>query len=122
MLGEFGIASKNRRWPDGGQTKGYRVDDFADSWARYCPPISSSTQPSPAVPPSHERESGTASTLWDGAAVPNQPGRPKTTPVGRRDGPGRPGASSTAATCITCRGPLSYDDGTHTHPTCEATS
>jgi hypothetical protein len=39
MLHEFGIASANRRWPDGSQTKGYLAEDFADSWARYCPPI-----------------------------------------------------------------------------------
>jgi uncharacterized protein DUF3631 len=122
MLGEFGITSANRRWPDGGQSKGYRVEDFADSWARYCPPIPSMAQPSPAVPPSPEREPGTASTLWDGPAVPGPLNRPSSPPAGRRDGTGRLGASTTPAVCITCRNPLSYDDGTHTHPTCEATS
>ena len=122
MLGEFGITSANRRWPDGSQTKGYRTEDFADSWARYCPPANLHSLPSPAVPPSHERESGTASPLWDGPAVPNTPSRPENTPVGRRDGWGRQGAPTAAAVCISCREPLSYDDGTHTHPTCGATT
>ena len=27
-------------------------------------------------------------------------------------------SSTSPAVCITCRNPLSYDDGTHTHPTC----
>lgn len=118
MLHEFGITSANRRWPDGGQSKGYLTEDFADSWARYCPPTGSRPQPSQTVPPSHKRESGTANPLWDVPAVPNPPSRPNSLPVGRRDGPGRLGAATTAATCISCRNPLSFDDGSHTHPTC----
>ena len=121
MLGEFGITSANRRWPDGSQTKGYLAEEFADSWARYCPAAGPGAHPSPAVPPSHERESGTATTLWDGPAVPTLPGRPEITPVGRRDGRGRVGAASGAAVCISCRQPLSYD-GTHAHPTCMPTT
>jgi hypothetical protein len=33
---------------------------------------------------------------------------------------GRLGAATAAAVCIRCREPLSYDDGTHIHPTCGA--
>jgi hypothetical protein len=66
MLGEFGITSANRRWPDSSQSKGYRAEDFADSWARYCPPAALGAQPSqhrPAVPKSRLWDGGTA---WDG--------------------------------------------------------
>ena len=121
LLKQFEIASANRRWPDGSQTKGYLVADFADSWSRYCPPVGAGAHPSPAVPPSHTPEIGTASALWDGSAVPNPPSRPRSTPVGRRDGRDGTPAQTAPATCISCRNPLSYDDGTHTHPTCEAT-
>ena len=118
MLGEFGITSANRRWPDSSQSKGYLAEEFTDSWARYCPVPGSGVPQFPAVPPSHTPESGTASTLWDGPAVPNPPGRPNSTPVGRRDGWDGTPAQAPPAVCISCRQPLSYDDGTHTHPTC----
>ena len=120
MLHEFGIASANRRWPDGSQTKGYLAEDFADSWRRYCPPVRTGHLSVPSVPPSHTPESGTDNTLWDGSSVPNPPIRPKTTPVGRRDGwDGNP-PTTAPAVCISCREPLSYDDGSHTHPSCGA--
>ncbi len=72
MLRDFGIHSSQYRWDDGTQTKGFKRDQFADSWRRYCPETSSRHLPVPAE----------------------------------------------TATCISCRQPLSYDDGTHTHPTC----
>jgi hypothetical protein len=122
LLRDFDITSANRRWEDGSQTKGYLAEDFADSWARYCPQSHSGGLAVPAVPPSHERESGTDKPLWDGSSVPNPASRPKPTPVGRRDGwDGNPLATSPAV-CISCREPLSYDDGTHTHPTCSTAS
>ena len=46
--------------------------------------------------------------------------RPKSTLMGRRDGWDGKTQPTEAATCISCRQPLSYDDGTHTHPTCTA--
>jgi hypothetical protein len=33
-------------------------------------------------------------------------------------GPGHLSVPSETAVCISCRQPLSHDDGTHTHPTC----
>ena len=53
LLGEFGITSANRRWPDGSPNQGLPdASDFADSWARYCPPpVQAPIRPSrPAVP------------------------------------------------------------------------
>ena len=118
MLRDFGISSANRRWEDGSQTKGYLAEDFADAWSRYCPAPRPGGLSVPPVPPSHERESGTDDAAWDGSSVPRPPTRPKSTPVGRRDGwDGNP-TSTAPAVCISCREPLSYDDGTHTHPTC----
>ncbi|HET9873908.1 MAG TPA: DUF3631 domain-containing protein [Propionibacteriaceae bacterium] len=117
MLRDFDISSSNRRWPDGGQSKGYLRDDFADAWSRYCPPPPGRLSV-PAVPPSQPPESGTETRPWDGSSVPTPASRPKTTPVGRRDGWDGNTAPTRRAVCITCREPLSYDDGTHTHPTC----
>jgi hypothetical protein len=120
MLREYDITPKNHRWEDGTQSKGYMRDDFADTWARYCPTVPDSTS--------------------QGDAVPNRPNRPFAGHAGdgsvARDGSNRPGDSSVPAltwegtvgtdgtdhpqpTCIGCRQPLSFDDGTHVHPTCE---
>lgn len=118
MLRDFGISSANRRWEDGSQTKGYLAEGFADAWSRYCPPARPGDPSVPAVLPSHERELGTDSGPWDGSSVPRPPSRPRTPPAGRRDAwDGYPSPTSPAV-CISCREPLSYDDGTHTHPTC----
>lgn len=118
MLRDFGISSANRRWEDGSQTKGYLAESFADAWSRYCPPAQAGGVPVPSVPPSHEREVGTEGGPWDGSSVPRPPNRPRTTPAGRRDGWDGYTPSTSPAVCISCREPLSYDDGTHTHPTC----
>jgi len=120
MLHEFAISSATHRWPDGAQTKGYRRDQFTDAWNRYCPHPGPGHLSVPSVPPSHTPESGTDSPTWDGSSVPNPPKRPKFTLMGRRDGWDGYPASTETAVCITCRQPLSYDDGTHTHPTCSA--
>ena len=120
LLKEFGIHSASRRWADGSQNRGYLREQFDDSWRRYCPDRSSRHPSVPSVPPSQTPESGTEASTWDGSSVPNRSIRPKSTPVGRRDGwDGYPAATS-LPTCINCRQPLSYDDGTHTHPTCNA--
>src|SRR6476469_5160820 len=117
MLRDFDISSANRRWPDGGQSKGYLRDDFSDAWSRYCPPPRPGHLSVPAVPASHPPESGTDSHSWDGSSVPNHPIRPTPTPVGRRDGWDGNGAVDRRTVCITCREPMIYDDGSHTHPT-----
>jgi hypothetical protein len=49
------------------------------------------------------------------APYPSQPSRPSAT---RNGTPG----TAPPATCIQCRQPLAYDDGTHTHPTCDRPS
>ncbi|GAA3636329.1 DUF3631 domain-containing protein [Microlunatus ginsengisoli] len=131
LLRDFEIHSVQYRWDDGTQSKGFKRDQFDDAWRRYCPEPSSRRPAVPAVPPSHERENGTAqhpwdgsavptapTRAWDGSAVPNNPSRPKSTLVGRRDGWDGKAQPTETATCISCRQPLSYDDGTHTHPTC----
>lgn len=118
LLRDFDIGSANRRWEDGSQTKGYLATDFADSWSRYCPPTPPGGPSVPSVPPSHERAAGTDQDARDGSSVPHRAIRPSRPPAGRRDGwDGNP-ASAAPAVCISCREPLSYDDGTHTHPTC----
>ena len=118
LLKEFGIHSASRRWPDGSQNRGYLRHQFDDSWRRYCPDRSPRHLSVPPVPPSHTPEIGTEASRWDGSSVPNQPIRPKSTLVGRRDGWDRYPAATSVPTCISCRQPLSYDDGTHTHPNC----
>ncbi|HVK21354.1 MAG TPA: DUF3631 domain-containing protein, partial [Actinokineospora sp.] len=37
LLGEYGIRSRNIRFTDGTQAKGYEKAEFADPWNRYCP-------------------------------------------------------------------------------------
>ena len=49
MLSDFEIRSDTIRFPVG-QAKGYHRPDFADSWARYCPPPAGG--PVPSVPSS----------------------------------------------------------------------
>ncbi|ATE53602.1 DUF3631 domain-containing protein [Actinosynnema pretiosum] len=46
MLREYRITSRNIRFPDGSQAKGYYRDDFADAWRRYCPILTPDEQDS----------------------------------------------------------------------------
>jgi hypothetical protein len=129
MLREYDIRSANIRFPDGTQAKGYHRDAFTDAWNRYCPPQPHNpagsepegqgkpSQPSQASQPSSPRD---ALPLWDGSSRPNTPSRPSPTSTGTAGTPGTAHPPATqAAICITCRTPLSWDDGTHTHPNCE---
>ncbi len=120
LLRDFGIHSVPDRWEDGSQGRGFKREQFDDSWRRYCPAASSRHLPVPAVTASHERENATAEQLCDGSAVAKPPIRHKSTLMRRRDGWDGRAQTTSPTVCISCRKPLSYDDGTHTHPTCTA--
>jgi hypothetical protein len=62
LLRDYGIRSDTIRFPDVGQAKGYHRADFADSWARYCPP---------PKPPSEDQSSAV------GEGEPYQPYQPQ---------------------------------------------
>ena len=74
LLADYDIRSVNHRFPEPiGQVKGYFRADFADAWARYCPPPAGEpSQPSQASRPSSGP--GRIKT-WDGSI------RPTKTPV-----------------------------------------
>ncbi len=125
LLKEFDISSKNHRWEDGTQSKGYARDDFADAWARYCPQIVPADESEREIRPKRPKRpiAGHArdgSTSWDGSIRPNEQSVPALTWAGTlgTDGTDPPAESGTAV-CIGCRQPMSYDDGTHIHPACE---
>lgn len=139
LLREYEIRSANTRFPDGTQAKAYLRADFADAWARYCPnPEPAETaplvEPSQSSQPSHRRSErdgltlwdglsrpadATGPMLWDGSSRPNTPSRPSLTSTGTAGTAGT-ASQDTPATCITCRTALTYDDGSHTHPGCDA--
>ncbi len=55
LLRDFEISSKNYRFADGGQRKGFARTQFLDAWTRYCPhvlnkPIAHNTTPPGAAP------------------------------------------------------------------------
>ncbi|GAA3689347.1 DUF3631 domain-containing protein [Microlunatus aurantiacus] len=120
MLHDFGIQSARDRWEDGSQARGFRREQFEDSWHRYCPVRASSHSPVTSVTASHERESVTGEPPCDTSPVTERPIRHKSAVMGRRDTCDGKAQPTSAAVCIRCRQPLSYDDGTHTHPTCTA--
>jgi len=145
LLREFDIRSDTIRFPSG-QAKGYGREAFADAWARYCPEV---TQPPGGPKPYQPYQpyqdtvsagqrpfsAGTASEnkpyqsrTTDPQAVPAvpEPYHPKTGSDLHKHPIGTAGTAGTAsplrpatAVCIACREPLTYDDGTHTHPTCD---
>ncbi|MEV4728742.1 DUF3631 domain-containing protein [Saccharopolyspora sp. NPDC049426] len=97
LLAEFEIRSANVRFPDGSQAKGYRRADFADAWARYCPPeapAGEASQPSQASQPRSARDGNTdrdgssrptqitGPVPWDGTSRPSNPSRPSLTCIG----------------------------------------
>lgn len=95
LLRDFDVTSSNLRLGKDRQAKGYRRADFADAWARYCPP---------EVP------------------QPSQPSHPKTAPEQAAHPPATVGRAPLPLTCRACHQPMAVDDGTHVHPTCEKTS
>lgn len=128
MLGDYDIRSKNVRFPNGEQAKGYERAQFTDAWARYCPerpaeepavevpdpqsmlwPERPRTQVHPSLGrlyPSHGTDSGTAAPPLTSTGTAGTAGTDaRATPTPR-------------AVCILCREPMSYDDGSHTHPNC----
>lgn len=145
LLRDFDIKSSNLRLgkDDAGndrQAKGYRRTDFADAWARYCPPEA----PNPSQPsqPSQTDVSADQSLLFAGTgreiqpsqsrptqrqpvpAVPN-PSHPETASDQPKHPAGTAGTAGTAPlplTCRACHQPMAVDDGTHVHPTCQETS
>jgi hypothetical protein len=141
LLREYDIRSANTRFPDGTQAKAYLRTDFADAWLRYCPDTEPTEgtplqNPSQSSQPSHRRSERDGLTLWDGlsrtnpthlprtgdgpwdgSTRPTTPTRPSLTCTGTTGTTGT--GSADTATCITCRQPLTYDDGTHTHPGCD---
>lgn len=59
LLGAFGIVSGPVRLSEGRNLKGYKIDSFADAFARYLPPSD----------PSHSHEQGLARVVTDRASV-----------------------------------------------------
>jgi hypothetical protein len=124
LLREYDIRSGNIRFDradldqwgirtDSDQLKGYRRADFLDAWSRYCP--ADAPRGNEASQPSHLSSTTDGLPLWDGTSRPRQP-VPGMTSNGT---PGTPGtATPSQPVCIQCRTPLSYDDGSHTHPNC----
>jgi hypothetical protein len=49
LLKDYGISSKNRRFPDGGQAKGFARAQFLDAWDRYCPAPEAGTAEGPGA-------------------------------------------------------------------------
>jgi len=123
MLREYDITPANRRWQDGTQSKGYTRDDFTDAWSRYCPQTPENDSEEGSVPNRPNRptagHAGDGSSPWDGSIRPNDQTVPALTWEGT-DGTDRYGSPPNTGQpiCIRCRQPLSYDDGTHTHPNC----
>ncbi len=120
LLRDFDITPGTYRWDDGTQSKGYQRLDFTDAWRRYCPtdhnPDSIRTKRPKVETPS---EVWYGSEPWYGSIRTNDTSVPNLTRPNDlgTDGTDHP-PQTRQATCITCRQPLNYDDGTHTHPTC----
>jgi hypothetical protein len=131
LLREYDISPANRRWPDGSQTKGYARADFADAWARYCPAERSaggassggervvSGDPSQSSQALQCRSARDDHSHRDEGSVPplrSVPGLTCDATVGT-DGTDTPHELD-AGVCLACRETLTFDDGTHTHPSC----
>jgi hypothetical protein len=144
LLKEYDIRPDTYRFTEG-QAKGYRREDFTDAWNRYCPTPdehlpaervedgdqgvrgsrTSRTSLITAGQPRYGFSPGTAPAVpteqplpgaWYGSSRTNGKAVPALT---RQNEAGTAGtATSHPATCITCRQPMTYDDGTHTHPAC----
>jgi Protein of unknown function (DUF3631) len=132
LLREFDIRSDTLRFPVG-QAKGYHREHFTDAWSRYSPPpktpppgvsVPSVPSSSPQVSAGTDSPPGTDQSV-PGGQPPSRPGTDQSVPADQSVPPltsqnelGTDGTDTPGATCIACRHPLAYDDGTHTHPTC----
>jgi hypothetical protein len=143
LLKEYDIRPDTYRFTEG-QAKGYQAADFADAWNRYCPTSAEhpagdgeagleGSRPSRtslviAGQPRYGFPAGTALAVpstqptldavddWYGSSRTTEKAVPALT---RQNEAGTAGtASPQPATCITCREPMAFDDGTHTHPSC----
>ena len=162
VLAEYDIRPGTFRFTEG-QAKGYRREDFADAWSRYCPPAVEASADPDGDQVARPLEPGQSNGHQGQPSQPYQPHNPRSGPVrlhsvvrlepsqGHEHHPGRqvpaetagtaqavPGRQAvppltitneagtagtatpptTAPTCIRCRQPLTYDDGSHTHPNC----
>ncbi|GLY26828.1 DUF3631 domain-containing protein [Kineosporia sp. NBRC 101731] len=128
LLREYDIRPGNIRFPNGIQAKGYTREAFADAWSRYCPEVLAESgqdveadgpatawpeQPQTFLHPSLGRLEPSHGTDRDESTPPLTSG-------GTAGTAGTPltGTPTSPAVCIHCRKPLSYDDGSHTHPAC----
>jgi hypothetical protein len=125
LLREFDITSSTMRFPTG-QAKGYSRRDFTDAWSRYCTPDIRGEEVREGKPYqpsqlSHPRPEAVRLEPWYGLSRTNDPGRNRADLHGDGwdDWYGSSPSTAARAVCIACREPLAYDDGTHTHPTCE---
>jgi hypothetical protein len=115
MLRDYDIRSTTIRFPTG-QAKGYQRSDFADAWTRYCPAETDRAgKPYQPYQPSQPRS--------ERYGLPDRYGLSRTTTPSRtgltsEKEAGTAGTATPQPTCIHCRQPLAYDDGTRTHPTC----
>jgi len=88
LLREFDIRPENIRFGEPiGRVKGYHRSDFADTWARYCPPVTGVSVPAvPAVPGKPKSQArgrirgGTALRSGTDRSVPGQRAVPGTKP------------------------------------------
>ncbi|GLY33551.1 DUF3631 domain-containing protein [Kineosporia sp. NBRC 101731] len=148
LLAEYDIRPGTYRFTEG-QAKGYRRDDFADAWNRYCPPNREQAESDrghpeepyqtyqPHNPTSEavrlhsvvrlEASSGhrhgsaghdQAHAPGTAQAVPPHQAVPGLTRQNEAGTAGTATSPHSAPTCIRCRLPLTFDDGTHTHPNC----
>ena len=117
LLREYDIRSATIRFPVIGQAKGYQRADFLDAWARYCPPDPPLAPGEPSQPyqPHHRRSQQGGSNPRYGSS---RTSLEASLPLTSENDPGTAGTAP-MATCIRCRTPLTYDDGTHTHPGCD---
>lgn len=123
MLREYDISPRNHRWYDGTQSKGYTRDDFIDAWSRYCPQTPENGSEAQPVPNRPDRptagQPGDGSNRGTDRTVPADHSVPGVTCEGTAgtDGTDAP-TKAGQPICIGCRQPLTYDDGTRTHPAC----
>lgn len=146
LLREFDISPGEYRFATG-KARGYRRTAFTDAWARYCPTVYDPKPRQPRQPrrddvsagqdmvlpvaaseiePRQSRDTqhraATAATKPRQAKRGSDQGKHSTVAAVAAVAASPPPTGQTTlrlAVCIACREPLSHDDGTHTHPTCD---